>query len=292
MIEQKVFDLLEASGLNYHVDKVPLVAENPMYSRDTSSYGLFRNDTGGHLHTVGETYTILQNSELCELMLDAAHTIGLGDKVRAGELKEGRKIYVQFDLGDMIVASDTLKRHVTALNVHGAGSVGFGSSNTVVVCQNTFYKAMRDAEFKFRHSSNVKANLEDAISGLLLSISMDEQLMDSFKRMANAQIEEHHIVKTVSELFGLNIDTPAEMASLVKGENVSTRKFNAMELFSGVMKDELKSHGNTVWGLFNAVTYYTNHVLPKESDTLDYIMSGAGSKINSNVYQLLAESLN
>jgi hypothetical protein len=42
-----------------------------------------------------------------------------------------------------IIGRSEVKRWLTCLNSHdGSTSVGFGSSNTVVVCQNTFFRAL------------------------------------------------------------------------------------------------------------------------------------------------------
>lgn len=287
--EEKVFELLEASGLNWSVGKIPLIPSIEGYSHDTESFGLFKEDTGEHLHTVGRQYQILQNSEMADMMMDAAHTLGLTDKVRAGSLANSKKVYIQFGLDDTMIAGDTIKRHVTALNIHGTGSVGFGSTNTVVVCQNTFHQALKEVGSRFRHSANVKENLENAITGLMLSISSDEKLMGDFRRMASVEMEEKHMIRTIADVFGLKVKTSADLQALVPGENISTRKANVMGIFANVMKKELASHGNSVWGLFNSVTYYTNHILPKKKESLDYVMDGAGAETNSRVFASLME---
>ena len=57
-MHEKTFNLLEATGLNWTVNKLPL------YSKDgltTESFGIFRNDNNNWLGTVGKRYEEMQN---------------------------------------------------------------------------------------------------------------------------------------------------------------------------------------------------------------------------------------
>jgi hypothetical protein len=40
---------------------------------------------------------------------------------------------------------------------------------------------------------------------------------------------------------------------------LSTAKINQMKKFIEVAESEIASHGETMWGLFNAVTFFENH---------------------------------
>src|ERR1017187_7985268 len=151
---EKAFSLLEATGLNWTVNKQPLQTAD---GKTTESYGMFKSDNSW-LGTVGKQYNPYQNHELAETIIQASE--GLGHYFRGGLINKGEKVFLQLQLKDEIIGTDTVKRYVTALSSHdGSSSVGFGSSNTVVICQNIFYRAYRQLS-KVKRGYGVKQNVE------------------------------------------------------------------------------------------------------------------------------------
>jgi len=272
---EKVFNLLEATNLNWTVNKEPLIT---LDGKETGSFGMFRNDTQKWLGTVGNGYTPFQNFEMAELMVKASEGIGL-DMTKGGFLQEGKKVFLQIPLEDKFVGRDTIKRNLTCLNSHnGTSSIGFGSTNTVVICSNTFHKAFKDSSMsKFRHSANSKENVKRAMEDMRKAMGLDEDLMRKFEVMANMPIKDEIFSRIMNKVFDIDLDK--------KSEDFSTRKVNTMKVIASTMESELESHGNTLWGLFNGVTYYTNHVAPKDKDEKeDYIMFGGGYDKNLSAF--------
>jgi hypothetical protein len=72
---------------------------------------------------------------------------------------------------------------------------------------------------------------------------------------------------------------------------VSSRKFNQVNEFAGALKTEIELEGKTIWGLFNAVTRYTNHIAaPSEAEKkMDYLMNGAGAKTSNTIFDDLVK---
>jgi len=179
--QQQTFELLEATGLNWTVNKIDLVSPQ---GYTTESFGIFRNDTNDWLGTVGNRYVPMQNYELAETIVEATNGIGLVT-TKGGQLSGGAKVYLQTELPDEFIGKSGVKRHITALNSHdGSSSIGFGSSSTVVVCTNTFYKAYKGLD-KFRHTASAKERIERAMLDLRKALELDAMLMDDFKRMAD-----------------------------------------------------------------------------------------------------------
>ena len=76
-----------------------------------------------------------------------------------------------------------------------------------------------------------------------------------------------------------------------KENDISTRKKNQAKEIADVLGAEIKSHGATLWGLFNGVTYYTNHVANKDK-TEDYVMLGAGYDKNKKAFDEIMSYVN
>jgi phage/plasmid-like protein (TIGR03299 family) len=278
-LQNETFELLEQSATNWTVNKLPLVSQEGL---KTESYGIFRNDNNLWLGTIGKQYEPVQNFEIAEILIETTEEIS--EKHKGGILLNGKKVYYQSELDPIHVSNDEVKRYLTILNSHdGSSSIGFGFSNTVVVCQNTFYKAMRDVQ-KFRHTTTAKERLEIAkkqVRDILLS---ENEVMETYQKMADKKITNNAIKMVVADLFDFkpeDFDNPVE--------DFSTRKVNDIAKFKEIMDAEFVSHGETLWGLFNAVTWKTNHVDAKRNNQIENVMVGSGYKKNNSAFKILSE---
>lgn len=277
---EQTFELLEATGLNWTVNKLALTGPE---GEATESYGLFRNDNGKWLGTVGPRYTPMQNHELASTIIDACQGVGIEAK-RGGQLSGGRRVYLQAALTDEYIGKSGVKRYITALNSHdGSTAIGFGATNQVVICENTFHMAYTSGDLtKFRHTPSAKERINAAMLQLRSALAAEQQLMDNFKRMADTGLKEDMVTKVLERII--------KRGFAVEGnEEISTRKRNQLVNLNGAIERELNDEGRTLWGLFNGITRYTNHIAaPKngsEADRMEYLMSGGGYKLNAIAYE-------
>lgn len=269
-IEERVFDLLYQSELTWNVSKKPLFGldenNNPI---ETNSFGVFKSD-GKHLGTVGEQYQIFQNHQMAEMIIKATDQMEL-ELVKGGSFNDGAKVYLQVKLEDEEIGNSGLKRNITCLNSHdGSTSLGFGTTNTVVFCQNTYYRAFKDLQ-KIKHTVNMQEAVNTAVLSLKRAIKQEEELKDNFKRFADVKMEDSILARVIKSCFNIDLD-----------EKPSTRKFNQISTVSNCIEIDVKQHGNNLWGLFNGITRYTNHHF-KTKDT-SHIYDGYGFKVNNNAY--------
>lgn len=280
---EHTMNLLENTGLNWEVKKEQFVHESGLI---TDHYGIFRYDQGmdtpvSCLGSVKSRYTPFQNWELADTVVRATQGIGI-ETNRGGTLGGGRKVYLQAELPEEYVGKSGVKRWVTCLNSHdGSSSIAFGSTNTVIVCQNTFYRAHRETN-KFRHTVTAKARIEMAIEQFQDTINADKKLFDSFKRMSEMAPKQNLVQAVLNSMFEIDV-------LKTKADDISTRKANQMKQFATAYGIERDLEGDTVWGLFNAVTRYTNHMsAPSEEERkTDYIMNGSGYSINNAAYDTI-----
>jgi len=264
-VNETVFNLLEGTNTNWLVEKLPLISESGL---KTESFGNFRADTGQWLGTLKESYVPFQNKEMAQTIVEAS--CDFGEKFRGGILKKGKKVFYQIQLPDYKIANDTIKRWLTMVNSHdGSTSIGFGSTNTVVICQNTFYKAYKDIE-KFRHTVSAKDRIEIAKVQLMNTLQNDLSLMNSYEKMTQHEIEVPLFENIMKKLFNIE-------STDITAKDVSTQKKNQIAEFNKVYAKEITSHGDSLWGLFNAVTYFENHVRVKPEKQLDHIFIGGSS---------------
>lgn len=276
---EKTFEILQATKTNWTAEKLPLQST---CGKATGSFGMFRSDTGNWLGSVKQRYTPFQNHELVELLVEATNVLDLSVS-KGGMLNGGSKVFYQIALPDQFIGKSPIKRNITALNSHdGSTSIGFGSSNVVVVCQNTFFKAHRDLE-KVRHTASAHERITAMAMNLKATIEQDLLLMDNFKRMADVPMTDEIVQRLVGKLFSVDLDKSTA--------DISTRMKNNIQTFAGNLQTEIQLEGKTIWGLFNAVTRYTNHeAAPKDAERKnEYLMTGTGATLSNLAYnELLA----
>jgi phage/plasmid-like protein (TIGR03299 family) len=271
-LAEKTFELLEATGLNWRVNKMPLVTLEG--GHPTESFAIIRNDNHQWLGTVGKVYEPLQNAKMAEILLEAADGLNLPVE-RGGLLNGGKKVYLQIGLPDDFVGKSEVKRWITGLNHHNSdGSIGFGSTNTVVVCRNTFAKAFGDM-LKFRHTTSAKERIEIAMKSLRHALGLEEKQIDNFKIMAQTSLSDAIFSKVIKACFNVGLEN--------KVGDTTTVQRNKLIQVNNAIEKELELEGATLWGLFNGITRYTNHVAPTK-DRASYLMTGAGYDTNALAY--------
>ena len=248
-------------------------------SMQTNSFGIFRNDSGAWLGTVGDRYTTIQNKDLAEIIVKIKSEFG-GD-IKGGSFKNGAKVYYQNSLPDHVINEHKIKRFITCLNSHdGSGSVSFGASNTVVICDNQFHYMSKELE-SFRHTSNAETRLKLAVENFKLQLDKEQHIMNTFDKMNEVKLDKNIVSMVIENMFNVKRDADIK--------DISTRKQNQMVSFDNVCAKELNEKGSTLWGLFNAVTHYTNHVQVANSktDRLSNVIQGAGERLNRQTYSIL-----
>jgi phage/plasmid-like protein (TIGR03299 family) len=278
-MQERIFELLENTNLNWEVSKEPLFAED---GTPTSSYGVFKKTDRTHLGTIGERYEIYQNWQMAEALLTASNEAGVNFD-RGGQLKNGRRVFLQAQLPNQYIGRSDVRRYITALNSHdGSSSIAFGSTNVVVVCENTFHKAYRELN-KFRHTSSAPERISKMAQDLNSVILQDEIMMNNFKAMAETNLREELIEKVIKKIFTVEANTLQK--------EISANKKNKIESFADALNTEIGLEGPNVWGLFNAVTRYTNHIASPVNGKNEYLMTGTGYKLSNLTYDMLCEEL-
>jgi len=272
--QEKVFQVLEATGLNWTVNKKELVSVDGL---TTESFGIFRNDNNKWLGTVGNRYEPYQNHQLVSNMVDITNEVGL-DVNRGGTLGNGNKVFLQAELPQDIVGNSGIKRWLTTTNSHdGTSAITLGYSNMVIICSNTFHAASKGSN-RFRHTISADANIQENVKQIKMTLANEMRLIDTFKAMQSTDIKDEAIDRTVRAMFSIGLDA--------NQDDISTRKRNQVETFSNNLITEINNHGKTMWSLFNAVTRYTNHEQNFKSidDKNNYLMNGGGFKLSNTAY--------
>jgi phage/plasmid-like protein (TIGR03299 family) len=266
-----VEQILAEANANWTVSKQSLFGPN---GEPTQGFGIFRNDTSRCLGIVGSKYHPTQNREIAETLYEAAGQQNL-KIARAGMLGNGQKVYFQLGLPDVRIGGSDSKRFLTALTSHdGSAPIGFGTTNVVVVCANTFFSALKDMQ-RVRHTANSAAKISLISNQLRNSVFQEEALIDVMMQMSKTTIP-----STITDEF---------LLSIIGGDEEFSRTKNRLNNLRTAMTTEYNTHGETAYGLFNAVTRYTNHMLTyKDVEAKrNALMSGVAFKTNQKGFDTI-----
>lgn len=281
----KALSLLQTSGLDWKVNKVPLATPDGVLS---GYYANQRQDKGTVLGVFKESYNVYQNEDLAELCFYMAKEFDLSLE-RGGSLNEGRKVYIQLQAGQITGIGendDTIKNYITAINSHdGSTCVSFGTSNITISCQNTFFAAHKQLKNKIKHTDSMQMQIETAKRDIEGVQKEQKTLYETFFKLAEIPANKTQIQKIVKSITDVDIIGKRD-------ESLSTRKWNQATDLTSAIAREFKQKGETLWGLFNGVTRYTSHDLSipnRENARIESQFFGSGASINTEAYEMIKE---
>ena len=293
-----VFEVLENTGLNWTLSKETIQTESGIVV--PNKYAVVRSDNQKALGVVGNKYEFMQNHEMAHTIIDAgegvfnkgaefkhpwdnSESLGSFGNVGGGSLRGGKAVFLQLELPEKYIGKSDILRYITATNFHdGTGSLGFGTSNQVVCCENTFAMAHKTLS-KFRHTASMQQRVDDAMINISNMLKEDEMQMEVFEAAANKAFDKHHVQDIVMSVFGLDVNQ-------AKGD-VSTRKINQASMLAKDIQTSIEEQGETLWALFNGVTRYTNHTTNSKDKDFG-LMFGTEAKTNERAYKTMLGWLN
>ena len=295
--EEIIFEVLQATGLNWKARKESLTTESGLILPDI--YGVTRSDNGGYIGHVGDRYEFLQNHELVEICYESgkevfdaglqlkhpwnnAESLGSYGNMGGGSLKGGSRVFVQMELPELTIGKSGVNRYITVTNAHdGSISLGFGTSIQVICCQNTFNIANKDVS-KIRHTASMQQRIDEAVKSLRSVLQFEDKQMEVYEIAANRSFQKKHIEDIVQAVFG-KVD--------MKGSDVSTRTKNQLTQFASDINQSISEQGETLWALFNGVTRYTNHSTTTKDKDFS-LMFGSDAQANQRAFETMLGWIN
>ena len=277
-MKNKVNEILTAHGLDFRIEKQPLVGLN---DRPTPYFGLFNSKTNECINTTKEGYTVSQNDEIVELILRGMEKFGSKLSVsKAGSLNGGRKVYLQMEIeGVGKVAGDIIKRYVTVIDSNdGSTSLSLGIGDLTMSCANQFAKFYKSGEAKFRHTATIEQKLKTI--PYLIEVALEKSLrqIEIYNRFASTAVSKGLANELVRALLGFDRTSSVDVL-----KDKSTRSINIMDKVYIHIQREMESKGQNVWGLHSGITSYTTHEMKhpnRENGVMESVLNGSAYKMN------------
>lgn len=239
-----------------------------------------RADTQEALGIVGRDYKPIQQREAFdftdELVGDAAAMYET-----AGSLHSGQEVWALVKLPHQLVVTgdDVLNQYLLFVNGHnGKKAFRCGFTTIRVVCDNTCSAALAQWErgitniVSVRHTGDIKSKVEEARKILGISLKYFEVAGKVYRAMSQKQINDimlqeyfRSVVPTPEDVEPGATDLRKAQVQLAQEKTKNVHVWLA-QLFETGRGNHLPGARGTLWGAFNAVTEYVDHVRPAKKD--------------------------
>jgi phage/plasmid-like protein (TIGR03299 family) len=268
-------EAIQSAGLDYTVIKAINLAG------ESEGWMTVRADTGDVLGIVEESYEPVQNRDAFTFFDRLVDT----EEARyetAGALGHGERIWILTKLPGLIKVhgNDIVNKYLLLTNSHdGISGIRVTPTPIRVVCNNTLAAALQEpVDIHIGHTPAARG-IEQALSVLAMANSLYDRLDVIYNRMALTKINDRQLLDYVRALVPDNEE----------GEDtVRTREIrnNVLALHESGQGSDLAR--GTLWGAYNSVTEYTDHLMADANPTrrLESIWFGRGEQLKRKAFQL------
>jgi hypothetical protein len=276
-VKNKVNEILVAHNLDFRIQKEQLLSAT---GKATPFYGLFNDKTGECINSVKEGYTVSQNDEVVELVLNGMQGFGELSVTKAGALNGGRKVFIQLGIDGMsVVGSERIKRYVTIIDSNdGSTGLSVGIGELVMSCQNQFFKFYKSGQSKLRHTASLTQRIKELPYLIEMALAESLKLTETYKQFQSTPVTRALADEMVKYLLGFD-----KNMSIKADSELSTRSRNAMESLYNHIEKETNQKGMNMFGLFSGVTSWTTHEKSaprRENGRDESIMTGTNYRTN------------
>ena len=278
------------AGLDFEVETRPIYLENG--NKVDNYFATVRKDTEQALAVVGSRYVPVQNKDMFRFFDGLAESGELRYET-AGALQDGKKIWLLANMPETLTVNvngkhDEIEEKILLSSSHdGSMSLSALLTPVRVVCMNTLLMAIRNAEHVIRakHTENAIARIEDQIEFLGLAKKQYTEIGNLFQHFADSKITDEHVGQFVelvlpSDIKKSNYASPSTRLANIRGK--------VLEIYN---TDNTIDRG-TIWGVYNAVTGYTDNykAFTSEDKKLSSILYGSQAQLKKDA-QIVATAI-
>lgn len=275
---------IQTALLDYTVVKNPLKLNTDLQQ---DVYATMRTDTGDVLGIVRESYQPIQNRDAFAFF-DTLVKEQEAVYDTAGVFGRGECVWILAKLPGFIKVNgnDIVNKYLLLTNSHdGSPQVRVRVTPIRVVCNNTLTSALQGVgELCISHTLNTAEYLEQALTTFGMSSSVFEQLDVMFNRMAAKKISEHQLREYVQALVPDN----EEAENTARTEAIRNSVLRLHDSGQGAYLAR-----GSLWGAFNSVTEYTDHIM-SDGDSATHLNSiwfGRGEQLKMKAFNLAEDML-
>ena len=256
------FQMLEVAGLDWTVEKIPAYATIDHHRVNIGQSALVRSVDHRMLDVVSNDWNPVQNKEAFEFF-DEYVTKGDMEMNTAGSLQNGQivwglaKVKESFEL----FKGDVVESYLLFSNFHKYGfSTDVRFTPIRVVCNNTLTLSL---ESKVERMVKISHRREFNASSVKMMLGIASDKLAKYKSMAEFLGSKRFTPALMVEYF--NSVFPITGTNEIKKKDLSKTASMACDILETQPGAEFAR--GSFWQLFNCVSYLTDHLMCKTSDT-------------------------
>ena len=259
-------------------------------------FALVRDSDSKVLGPSGKDYIPIQNRQAFDFFKKFTDA-GQMRMETAGSLQGGKQVWVLAKLKQSFIlpGNDEVTGYLLLSSPHIWGKSFVIKFVTIrVVCMNTFTMAMNEAKYgKGFRMPHIRAFDAEVAQEAAISLGIANELFDGFEATANklarTKVDTDVVVRYIADVFQPELiveqfgksfykATEAKQAEMLLDPtspkvDASQFKRSAYDVLTAVNRQpgaDLESTRGTLWGAFNAVTYYSDHLAGRDRDNAIY----------------------
>ena len=268
-IKVQVREILAKYDLDFRIEKLSSVAKRKGMALDSNGnfvevvdevetpyYMLYNDKSGEIINSVKKGYTVSQNDEILELMLEGIKELPqeYQDTLtvhKAGSINGGRKVFLQLAIeGDGFVNGDRIKRYITLIDSNdGSTGLSVGVNDLTMSCQNQFFQFYKDGQSRFKHTNSLNVRKYEIKDMVETQLKRSFELVDTYNEFAKVSVTDKQIHEAVKEVYGYS--------RLENG--LPTRVENVLNTLYADIQSEIADKGKNIWGLHSGFTKWSTH---------------------------------
>jgi phage/plasmid-like protein (TIGR03299 family) len=313
-------EMLTMASLDWTVSKRPVFVPLEAGSEDVSVgrlrsadiFALVRDSDNRILGPAGKDYVVTQNKQAFAFFKKFCAAGNLAMET-AGSLHGGKQVWCLARLVRVLVlpGGDEIRGYLLFSSPHIWGKSLVIKFVTIrVVCANTFAMAMSESTFgKGWRMPHIRPFDAEVAKEAEKSLCIANELFDGFevgaKKLAQAKVTDDVVVRYIADVVspemlvdvfgkGFYKKTEAEQAKLIVDPSspkisATDLKSSAYDIFQSVRSQpgaDLDSTKETLWGAYNAVSYYADHLAGLSRDNaLESAWFGPKSVMKTKAYR-------
>lgn len=245
------------------------------------SFGIYKESGGKALGVTGDIFIPTQPSLILDSLLDCDVDLS---KLTYHEMKGGSKVRFQIPLRSIEFKNDRKVGDVTDVSL--CIQTGFdGLTKTSLylythrlICTNGAKNSQTEFQASFKNTSGNQGKVVGLCNDISKAVRELDTLKELYKNLDKVQVNQQIVNEYLAKVANLDIK---------RSEEWSSRKRNIFEAINESIALEFGRTGTTLFGLYNGITHYTNHVVTG-SDNKDFIFVDNGAKMNDKALSFVS----
>jgi hypothetical protein len=264
-------------------------------------FGIYKSIGGQALGVMGNDFNPMQPIEFYETILSAVQDFNADLDLNTLQFNQycgGSKIEFSIKMHPISFKNNKGLQDITNMELTFSTSYDGSKSNVItlfterLVCTNGMVAKGIEGYIKGRNTIGGKTKVLIFVEDIAKIINSAKNFREQMELLDKKKVTRKQIEEFKLKMFGYNKET------LIKEEKETEKPLKAKHNFIDAIDEaidlEIKRTGQTLFGLLQGVTYYSNHVAQRSEQIsqAEYIRFFQGAKTNEKAQELIFEMAN